>query len=207
MAADTVVLLHGIWMRAAVTRTLGERLSAAGFDVKRIDYASVLAPFSDHFDAIDAHVRAAKSERVHLVGHSLGGVLALHYLSQREGHLPPGRVVCLGSPLRGSQLAQRLERAGLAAWSLGHAREALTQPLPDWNGAREVGVIAGTLAIGMGLLLGPLGEPSDGTVALTETRLPGIHEHLALRVSHTGLLYSKRTAEATVRFLREGRFR
>ena len=202
---ETVLLLHGIWMRAAVTRTLAERLGSAGYRVLRIDYASVQAPFSEHFSMLD---RAMGEQRaaVHIVGHSLGGVLAMHYLLQRP-QSPPGRLVCLGSPLRGSLLAQRLERAGLAKFGLGHARAALTQPLPDWQGSREVGVIAGTLALGMGMLLGPLNEPCDGTVAVRETQLPGIREHLTLRVSHTGLLYSKRTAEATVRFLRNGSFK
>ncbi len=202
---ETVVLLHGIWMRAAVTRTLGERLDAAGYRVIRIDYASVHAPFSEHFSMLDRAFDGQHSA-IHIVGHSLGGVLAMHYLLQRP-QLPPGRLVCLGSPLRGSMLAQRLERAGLGSLGLGHAREALTRALPDWEGTREVGVIAGTLALGMGMLLGPLNEPCDGTVAVRETQLPGVREHLTLRVSHTGLLYSKRTAEATVRFLRNGSFR
>jgi len=204
-ARDTVILLHGIWMRAAVTRQLATRLTTAGFDVRRIDYSSVFGPFDQHFERIDAQMRGAGSGKVHLVGHSLGGVLAMQYLRQRQPQ-SSGRVVCLGSPLLGSRLAQRLQRAGLAKLSLGHAREALTQALPDWDGSREVGVIAGTLALGLGLILGPLGEDCDGTVAVSETRLPGIHDHLSLRVSHTGLLYSARAADATVRFLREGRF-
>ncbi len=202
---ETVILLHGIWMRAGVTRQLATRLTGAGFDVHRIDYPSVFGAFENHFDRIYAQLRACTGERVHLVGHSLGGVLAMQYLQQR---LPAvrGRVVCLGSPLLGSRLAQRLQRAGLAKLGLGGARNALTQRLPDWDGSRDVGVIAGTLALGMGLILGPLGEACDGTVAVSETRLPGIADHLSLRVSHTGLLYSQRAAEATVRFLREGRF-
>ena len=49
--------------------------------------------------------RLRDSEPLALLGHSLGGLIALEALN-REPDLPVTRVVCLGSPLRGSHAAR-----------------------------------------------------------------------------------------------------
>ena len=49
-------------------------------------------------------------------------------------------------------------------------------------------------------------EPDDGTVAVSETRLDGLADHVELDSSLTGLVFSPRVAALTVRFLLEGRF-
>lgn len=41
-------------------------------------------------------------ERVVLVGHSMGGLIARHYLTRLEGHLHVSRLVCLGVPHHGT---------------------------------------------------------------------------------------------------------
>ena len=48
--------------------------------------------------------------------------------------------------------------------------------------------------------------PSDGTVALWETRLPGLAAHAQVHASHTGLLFSREVAGLVAGFLRDGRF-
>ena len=69
-----------------------------------------------------------------------------------------------------------------------------------------VGMIAGTLGIGVGRWLGNLGAQHDGTVAVEETRCEGLADHLCLRASHTGLLLSRAAARQTAHFLQCGRF-
>ena len=49
-------------------------------------------------------------------------------------------------------------------------------------------------------------SPSDGTVRVEETRLPGVSEHIVLPVSHTGMLFSDVVARAAARFLNTARF-
>jgi hypothetical protein len=48
--------------------------------------------------------------------------------------------------------------------------------------------------------------PSDGTVLVEETDLPGATAQLRLPVSHTGLLFSAEVARQVAAFLRNGRF-
>jgi hypothetical protein len=71
---------------------------------------------------------------------------------------------------------------------------------------RPLGIIAGTQPIGVGAILVQFEEDSDGTVAVSETRLPGATDHLVLPVSHLGMLVSPRVARETGLFLQEGRF-
>ena len=49
-------------------------------------------------------------------------------------------------------------------------------------------------------------EECDGTVGVSETRLPGATDHIVLPVSHMGLLVSPRVARETGLFLQNGRF-
>jgi hypothetical protein len=76
----------------------------------------------------------------------------------------------------------------------------------SWNRARDLGVIAGDLGVGLGRLVGTLGGPSDGTILVEETELDGTADRVVLRVSHTGMLFSAAVARAAAAFLQTGRF-
>jgi hypothetical protein len=82
----------------------------------------------------------------------------------------------------------------------------LTERRRRWTGQRELAVIAGSVGIGLGRLVGVHGAPSDGTIFVEETRLQGIVEHLVLRVSHTALPFSSTVARQTAAFLNDGIF-
>jgi hypothetical protein len=128
--------------------------------------------------------------------------------AEAQARLPPGRIVLLGSPLRGSRSAEKLARLpfGKKIMGLGVGEELLASRERRWNGARDLGVIAGDLGFGFGRLVGPLGGPSDGTILVEETELPGTADRLVLRVSHTGMLFSAAVARAAGAFFRTGRF-
>ncbi len=91
-------------------------------------------------------------------------------------------------------------------WLMGQSAQALFEGIGAWTGSRSVGVIAGSLPFGLGAAMGALGAPHDGTVAVEETRLPGIADHCTITTSHTGLLFSSEVADLTIGFLRTGRF-
>jgi hypothetical protein len=75
-----------------------------------------------------------------------------------------------------------------------------------WTGPQEVGILAGTIPVGFGRVVGRIGPPHDGTVRVDETRLPGARDHRAVPVTHTGLLVSRQVATLVAGFLRQGRF-
>ena len=109
-------------------------------------------------------------------------------------------------PLCGSQVAQNLGRHWPTAWALGRSRALLEAGCPTWQGPAQVGVVAGNVARGAGRLLAHFDGPSDGTVAVAETRLPGLADHCIVAASHTGLVFSRAAADQAVAFLRHGHF-
>jgi pimeloyl-ACP methyl ester carboxylesterase len=163
---------------------------------------------SDHVRRLIECARAHKAERLHFVGHSLGGLVVLRAL-QVTDDLPPGRAVLLGSPLQGSRTAQSLARLPFGRTLLGGAlaEECVEWSPREWSGRREVGVIAGSVGFGVGRLVANLDDAHDGTVLIEETRLPGARDHLVVATTHTGLLVSAEVAEQTRHFLDHGMFK
>ena len=205
---EHVILLHGLWMRGFALAMLHRRLIAAGFRVHRFDYLSVAATQQRIVERLHARMQALAEEAgaVHLVGHSLGGLLALRACADAPA-LPGGRIVCLGSPLLGSAAARHFAALGHGSEALlGHNRELLQQGFAAWDGCRQVGVIAGCTPLGLGAMLGHLQGQHDGTVAVEETRLPGLADHCVVESSHMGLLFSADVAERVRCFLAGGRF-
>ena len=201
---EHVVLLHGVWMRALTLVPLARRLQAQGFVTHRFDYASLFSGPAPSVDRLASFMTALGSGPVHLVGHSLGGLVALETLASYHG-LPPGRVVCLGSPLAGSGAARGLARHHLSAL-LGRSGTLLSSGLAELPRGRDVGVLAGSRAAGLGKLFNDMDGPGDGTVSIWETQLPGLADHRVLPVSHTGLILSRAAAGMAAGFLRQGRF-
>lgn len=202
MTTRRVLVLHGLWMRPTVMALLSRRLAHAGFEPEAIGYASVRGPAER---AVRDVRRAMRAGPCHVVAHSLGGVVALHAL-EAEPDLPVRRVVCLGSPLCGSFAAEHVARVPVLRGSLGHSRDLLHRGCRPWRGRAEIGVIAGDRPIGLGRVVARIDGPNDGAVAVDETRLEGLTDHLVLPSSHTGLIFAPQVARQAIAFLRDGRF-
>jgi len=205
-SAPSVLVVHGLWMNGLETLWLRRRLEARGFAPHAFSYHSLHAELPEVVGALEAQVRALPPP-VHLVGHSLGGLMLLRLFDRVEG-LPEGRVVLLGSPVNGSCAASAVARWPIGPAVLGRlALQELVGASPRrWTHERELGVIAGSLSAGMGRFVTQLPEPNDGTVAVEETRSSGMKEHLVLPVTHTGMMLSSEVAECTARFLHTGSF-
>jgi pimeloyl-ACP methyl ester carboxylesterase len=203
-----VVFLHGLWLHGHEALLLRRRLhSSCGFDVRVFRYPSVSATMAEVIARLQAFVASHAPRELHLVGHSLGGLVAYRFL-ERFPAQPPGRVVFLGTPAVASRAARDVGRVQVGRTLLGRcvAEELLTERRREWPGARDLGIIAGTRAVGLGRLVVRFGAPSDGSVAVSETRLPGATDHITLPVSHFGMLLSARVARETGDFLTHGHF-
>jgi pimeloyl-ACP methyl ester carboxylesterase len=147
------------------------------------------------------------ADTLHLVGHSLGGLVILK-LFEIAPPTAMGRIVLLGSPVCGSRVAQRLADLPYGRKILGlTVDDELLTPRPRrWQAACDLGVIAGDVGLGLGRLVGRFAEPNDGTVAVSETYLEGAADHWVGRASHSGMLFSAAVARQAAAFLRSGRF-
>jgi hypothetical protein len=75
-----------------------------------------------------------------------------------------------------------------------------------WTGSNALGSIAGSRRIGTGQFFAHFDEENDGTVAVSETVIPGLSDHLVLPHSHIGMLFAEDVAGEVACFLRNGRF-
>jgi pimeloyl-ACP methyl ester carboxylesterase len=201
-----VIVIHGLWMTGIEASVLRGRLADYGFAVEQYHYRSVTADVESVVRELHARILAVPGP-AHLVGHSLGGLVALR-LAERLPDLELGNVVLLGSPVNGSQAARALASWPMGQWMLGSLPyQELLEGGRRWTRGTPLGVIAGTHSVGLGRFVGRLREPNDGTVAVAETRLDGATEHLELPVSHMGMLLSEDVASLVANFLRLGTFR
>jgi pimeloyl-ACP methyl ester carboxylesterase len=204
---DAVVLLHGAWMNRLVMAYLAHSLRIQGFSVHSLTYRTRLDTLEQHLGHLAARIASLEAPLVHVVGHSLGGVVALRYL-QRRPDARVRRAVLLGAPVAGCRAAADLAQLAGGEFLLGKSLGVWREPIDVSLDRRfEVGVIAGTRALGLGRILVRLPGRSDGVVCVDETRFPAMRDHIALPVAHSEMLISPTVARQTAAFLKTGAFR
>jgi pimeloyl-ACP methyl ester carboxylesterase len=204
---EAVVLVHGLWVPGITMGLLRRRLARSGYRTYSYSYPSVRLSLTENAERLLKFCRDIRAPRLHFVGHSLGGLIALRTLEQMTG-CSGGRVVLLGTPFAECHAARRLAR-------LPGGRAALGRSIPEWleasrpqlTGDYDIGVIAGTMRLGLGCIFAPdLPSPSDGVVTVAETHVPGMRDHIVLHVSHSGMLVSGAVSRHVCAFLRNGAF-
>lgn len=214
---DLVVLIHGLGRSSIVFWRMKPYLQRAGFDVATYNY-----PSTKHGVAALTKMLVGDLERwtdggrkVHMVGHSMGGILIRGALLQP----PPfelGRIVMIGSPNKGAGVLSHFGHRPLTSWYFGPAARDLvigseylaTLGVPK----AEIGVIAGTTRWH---LLNPIAYvnsflapdvPNDGTVEVENTYLEGMTDFIALPANHTIMCQHPRVLHQVVAFLKDGGF-
>lgn len=199
-----VLLVHGLWMRSIAMRWLATRLRSQDFVPQLFGYYSLL----QDTDAVVTRLADALRQQpgTHVLAHSLGGLLALR-AAERAGVQHVGRIVCLGSPLAGSRAASSIAaRIPAGGRLVGHNRALLESGIGEIPHGLQVGAVAGCVPRGLGGVVARFDCEHDGTVAVAETRVPGLADHVVVRASHSGLIFSDAAVRQAVAFLRNGRF-
>lgn len=203
---ETVVLLHGLATIGWVMAPLGFRLRRCGYRAVSLTWRDLRATLRENAARLKDLVASLPGEKLHFVGHSLGGLLVLRMLADSPDPRTC-RIVLAGTPYHGSHVARFLAKRAATRWILGRSgRHGLLDDQPEWKGQFELGVIAGSRSLGLGLLVPGLARPNDGVVAVEETRVPGAHDHVVVRASHTEMLISRKVADQVCAFLKNGRF-
>ena len=203
---EKVLLVHGLWMNGLAMLYLARALKNAGYATECFNYHPVRDGLPEHVAALSRHVATMTADRFHIVAHSFGGIVVLHYLEgTRDDRI--GRTVLLGAPAGGSQAARTLARWPGGKFMLGRSIDVWRSSKPLTPNPKScVGAIAGSRAIGLGAIFMSVPGPCDGVVTVAETRLQGLADHLVLPVGHSSMLISGEVARQTATFLRKGSF-
>lgn len=206
---STIVFVHGAIVNGWEMALLRHRCRQLGYHTRQFHYHSMLCGLDENVQALKAFLSQTEADVLHVVGHSMGGVLTRHVFEKMPDPRP-GRLIAIGSPFLDCWVAHRyarlksyigLELAGRTV------KDHIKGPLdPFWRGMRDFGVIAGTYPLGAGTIFHDLPKVNDGVVLWDETRLHGITDHVTYRINHFGMLLSKRCTAQVARFLATGIF-
>ena len=204
MARD-VVLAPGLWMPGAAMTLLASRLARAGYFPHVFTYRG-RSPLEGNVARFARFVRESLDGRAaHFVGHSLGGVLILETLNARP-ELPVASAILLGAPVRGCFAGRRFGTARLGRWMMGACGELWQEREAVWKRDAPLGVLAGTVPLGLGRAFGRLPGPNDGVVRVEETTVDGMAARALVAAGHSVLIVSPAVGCQIERFMREGRF-
>ncbi len=211
---DYVILLHGLARTSRSLAKLAKRLSQCGYQVINLDYPST--EYSIEFLAEEYLGRTIERydgvprRKIHIVTHSLGGIVVRYYLKHHElSNL--GRVVMVSPPNQGSEVVDYMKDTfvfkkinGPAGQQLGTDNHSV--PLKLGSVDFELGVIAGNRTFDP-LFSMLIPGPDDGKVSVKRAKVAGMADFLVLPHSHTFIMQKEDVIEQVIHFLEHGSFR
>jgi pimeloyl-ACP methyl ester carboxylesterase len=136
-AGTPILLVHGMVDNRSIFTLLRRGLLRRGFGrVLTLNYSpltgDVRAAAADLAERVEQLVADSGYERVHVIGHSLGGLIARYYVQRLGGHERVHSLVTLGTPHGGTQAARLLPATLGRQLRPGSDLVAeLSQPAPD----------------------------------------------------------------------------
>ena len=199
---DAVIVLHGLGRSRKSMSGMAQSLSDAGLFPVRVDYPSTRRPLEAHVEQVVELIRHLDVRRVSFVTHSLGGIITRGVLAHPKLDVDVHRIVMCAPPSQGASLARVLKTRvpsvfGAVMGPTGSQLAAgVDYPVPH----APFMIIAGSR--------GPKGlnpwleGDDDGIVAVEETKLPGMQEHVIVDAIHTFVMDHPDARKAAVRFLK-----
>jgi pimeloyl-ACP methyl ester carboxylesterase len=197
MSVPRIALIHGYLANKYMLAVLAARLKRRGYAPSPWGYWNIRCSLLVHADRFARRLAQLDADPavdvLHVVTHSMGGVVARAALDRyRPRKL--GRIVMLAPPNHGSFVATR------AVGTFGKFLE----PVVELSTAPDS--LVNRLPMPPDLDLGVIAAEHDALVSEASTRPDAPHEFVALPTWHTGLLFSRETADFVAGFLATGRF-
>jgi pimeloyl-ACP methyl ester carboxylesterase len=192
-------------MPGSAMALLAARLARAGYSPHLFAYRG-RSPFDTNVERFARYVRDALGGRpAHFIGHSLGGVLVFDMLNAHR-EVSVASAVLLGAPVCGCLAGRRLGSARVGRWMMGACGTLWMERPARWRREAPLGVVAGTLPLGLGRVLGRLPDANDGVVRVEETTVEGMAARALVRQGHSLLIISGAVGALIEGFLSTGRF-
>ncbi len=214
MSGEAVILLHGILRSANSFNSLRDALEKDGYYAIPVNYPSTRITIEKAAEDLQRVITSLEGiETVHLVGHSMGGLVIRSWFALPEAQSQVeriGKVIMMGTPNRGAEMADLLHRFPPFQWVLGQAGQQLRTDFGTIDKLPAPSVPFGIIAGGRGedtngynpLMQGD----DDGTVTVTSTHLDGEADFYSFPCLHMMLMRHPRAIEVTRNFLNHGSF-
>lgn len=203
---ELVICIHGLWRSKWAMEPLAKSLARDGYSTYNLPYPSFKETLSEMSDRLATVIDTVGDQyrKVHLVTHSLGGVIARRYFSE---HKPSncGRVLMIAPPLKGSRIVDWLGESPLRK-ALGPAGDFLSTQMMEYESQRvdvEAGVIMGDVTK-IPFLHHVIGEESDGIVRVESGRVDGLKAFKVVHADHTFITSDPEVMSLASEFLKSG---
>lgn len=188
-----VLLLHGLFINRAGWFWFKWALRRRGFrnlvTINLSSYHNEETLTEQVAKRVDELRHSLDVEQVHLVGHSMGGVIARNYLQLRGGENKVDRCVCLGTPHAGSKLSP------FALTPLSNVLVPNSEFLTR---------LAAAAPPQQAKLVNIYSSKDNMVVPASSAHLDWVDNIILDRIGHTGLLYRRESIEAVATALRTG---
>jgi triacylglycerol lipase len=212
-SSQCVVLIHGLWRSGSAMSVIARHLEHYGYYVSVVDYPSTQKTIpelsAEYLEPAVADCKEQGAKTIHMVSHSMGGILVRQYLQTHT--LPPGgKVVMLSPPNQGSKLSEFFYGNWFYEAIVGPAGVSLTkQGGGIISGLEPVSVPVGIIAAYRAWSLWPqswLPQPNDGTVAVASMMLPEMTDFVLVNSGHAMMRHSDKTHAYIRQFIERGAF-
>lgn len=194
---ECVSLVHGFLANPCMLSVLSRRLDARGYLPKPWGYHDMRRSILVHAEAFARELAALDADRavgtVHLVTHSMGGIVARAAI-ERYRPRKLGRIVMLAPPNRGSFVADRLAAA------VG----PLFKPVAELTTSSDS--LVNSLGMPTDVEVGVIAATRDALVSRESTRPNVPHAHATVPCLHSSLLFRRDAALLVAHFLSTGHF-
>jgi predicted alpha/beta hydrolase family esterase len=209
-----VILIHGFSKNPKDMIPLENHLQLMGYECilpnlpltfKEFDFSALVLEEIIEEIMKENHDR---DEKIHLVGHSTGGLVIRKLISQTKHAAKIGRCVLIATPNKGSKLANIATNIKpvaaiyrtLKSLNYEYIAQSEFTPVPGI----EIAAIGGNKN---NLLLGNLiGDVNDGRVELRSVYYPELTDFIILPYGHNEIHHQGETAKWVDSFLRTGKF-
>ncbi|MGD8785551.1 MAG: alpha/beta fold hydrolase [Thioalkalispiraceae bacterium] len=196
------LFVHGMGRSPLSGWPMLHQLRRAGMETTTFGYSTALKDFAAIKSRLIRKITdiAARGEYI-VIGHSLGGVLLRAALNELPAAVrPPRHVFLLGSPVKPSRLAKRLQKNILFRGLTGDSGRLLaSEKRMGRIGAPQVATTGIAGVRGLKSRHSPFGEePNDGIVALAETDAVWLADKIQVPVVHTLLPASSKVADIII---------
>jgi hypothetical protein len=194
-------------------RSIASDLQDHGYKTVSVDYPSTQEKIPDlvHGYLLKSYEDCAQTgaQKIHLVSHSMGGVLIRQFLQSHT--LPEGsKVVMLSPPNQGSELSEKFGDTWWYQWAVGPAGVSLsTKQSGIISKLEEIDEPVGIIAAYRNWSLWPstwLPKPNDGTVSVESMKLPEMDDFILVNSGHAMMRFSDEVQNQIRQFLAVGKF-